>query len=109
MFSPASCHSVISVLRFSAVILLRPATYWPSHLTLKRKLRYGSNRLVLAFIRAIAAPPLPSCTVQKPSDSRSALARCFLLGRLVDLLAQLQDDKLGGLEGCEANQDVDHA
>src|SRR4051812_4602509 len=53
MFSPASRNSTISVVRFSAPILVRPATYWPSHLTLKRKLRYGSKRLVLGLTRAI--------------------------------------------------------
>src|SRR6266498_2048608 len=44
--SPDSCQSTTSVLRLSALHLLRPATYLPSHMILNLKLRYGSRRCV---------------------------------------------------------------
>src|SRR5215212_4433546 len=42
--SPPSRCSTTSVVRFSAPILLTPATYRPSHLTRNLKFLYGSNR-----------------------------------------------------------------
>src|SRR4029077_8689153 len=51
--SPPSYQGVTSVVRFSAPHLLNPATYWPSHFTLNRKPRYGSNRVLLTVNRAI--------------------------------------------------------
>src|SRR6202011_5962952 len=87
MFSPASRYSTISVVRRSGLILVRPATYSLSHFTLKRKVRYGSKRLVWGVMRAIVVHPLS--------------------GWLVDLLAQLEHDELGRFERREADQDVD--
>src|SRR6188474_2990567 len=43
---PARC-SITSVLRLSALTLLTPATYRPSHLTRNLKFLYGSKRFVL--------------------------------------------------------------
>src|SRR3954470_11393336 len=57
--SPPSYQAVTSVVRFSAPHLLNPATYWPSHFTLNRNPRYGSNRVLLTVNRAICVP-LPS-------------------------------------------------
>src|SRR5215212_3549294 len=42
--SPPSRCLTTSVVRFRAVILLTPATYFPSHLTRNLKFLYGSNR-----------------------------------------------------------------
>src|SRR5262249_36907040 len=55
--SPPSYQGVTSVVFFSALHLLRPATYWLSILILKRNPRYGSNRVVLTVNLAICRSP----------------------------------------------------
>src|SRR3954471_8923992 len=53
--SPPSRCFTTSVVRFRALILLTPATYFPSHFSRNLKFLYGSNRLVftenLAMLR----------------------------------------------------------
>src|SRR3954471_2181504 len=55
--SPPSYQGVTSVVRFRALHLLSPATYWPSHLILNLNPRYGSNRVVLTVNLAIGCSP----------------------------------------------------
>src|SRR3954470_17966819 len=97
MFSPASRNSTISVLRLSAPILVSPATYWLSHFTLNRKVRNGSNRFVLALIRAIVYA----------SSWRCGMTRlCHLL---IDLLLESKHDEFRRLQRRETDEDIDHA
>src|SRR6266540_2229507 len=86
--SPPSRCSMTSVVRLSAEHLLTPATYFPSHLTRYLKVLYGSKRLGLTVNWAMAA-----------------LLGLDLPGELLDP----DDDELGRLERCEADEDVDDA
>src|SRR5262245_15090985 len=92
--SPASRHSVISVVRCRALHLWSPATYWLSHLILNLKLRYGSKRWVLTVNRATCSPPCHHIPC---------------LRHLSDLLTDLHDYKLGRLEWRKTYQDVNDA
>src|ERR1035441_4981978 len=56
--SPPSYQGVTSVVRFKAPHLLRPATYWPSHLILNLKPMKGSNRLLLTVNLGMDDSPL---------------------------------------------------
>src|SRR6185369_3085806 len=47
--SPPSRCLTTSVVRLSALTLLTPATYFPSHLTRNLKFLYGSKRVVLTL------------------------------------------------------------
>src|SRR5262245_56642058 len=86
--SPPSRCLTTSVVFFSPLTLLTPATYRPSHLTRNLKFLYGSKRSGLTLNWAIA----PSL-------------RLHLAGDLLDL----DDDELGGLQWGEADHDVDDA
>src|SRR3954447_19292348 len=55
--SPPSYQGVTSVVRLSALHLLRPATYWPSTLILNLNPRYGSNRVALTLNLGIGRSP----------------------------------------------------
>src|SRR6266446_5071618 len=63
--SPPSRCSTTSVARLSALTLLMPATYRPSHFSRNLKFLYGSNRWVLTLNCAIPVLPpvraLASC------------------------------------------------
>src|SRR5215471_5712127 len=83
--SPPSRCLTTSVVRFSALTLLTPATYFPSHLTRNLKFLYGSKRVGLTVNSAMAS-------------LRSA--------RLSGELLQLDEHELGRLERGEADEDV---
>src|SRR6266496_6724401 len=55
--SPPSRCLTTSVVRFSELTLLTPATYLPSHLTRNLKFLYGSKRCALTVNCAIKKPP----------------------------------------------------
>src|ERR1700682_167856 len=84
--SPPSRCFTTSVVFFRPPTLLTPATYFPSHLTRNLKFLYGSKRCGFALNWAMLIS-----------------LRCGLSSHLLDL----DDDKLGGLQGRKANQDVD--
>src|ERR1700722_12954510 len=83
--SPPSRCLTTSVVRFSGLTLLTPATYRPSHFTRNLKFLYGSRRAAL--------------TVNWATVSSSDLE---LAGELLDM----DQDELGGFERSEADQDV---
>src|SRR5205823_12875156 len=83
--SPPSRCSTTSVVRFSAVTLLTPATYRPSHFTRNLKFLYGSSRVAL--------------TVNWATMFSSDL-------ELARELLDMDQDELSGFEGGEADQDV---
>src|SRR6266508_6350537 len=58
--SPPSRCLTTSVVRLSALTLLTPATYCPSHFTLNLKFLYGSNRLWFTVNWAIFRLPTPA-------------------------------------------------
>src|SRR5689334_4292769 len=84
---PASRHSMTSVERLIADIFDRPATYWLSHLTRNLKFLYGSSRWVFTENGGTA------------SSSRGGLG----------LLAEFDDDELGGAQRREPHEDVHDA
>src|SRR3954468_1545366 len=86
--SPPSRCLTTSVVRLSALTLLTPATYLPSHLTLNLKFLYGSKRWALTVNWAMVGS-LTSGVVG-PSD-------VDLAGHLL----QLDDHELGRLQGRE--------
>src|SRR4051794_31006642 len=69
LVSPPSYQDVTSVVRFRALHLFSPATYWPSHLILNRNPRYGSNLVLLTVKRAISPSPR---SVVRPTPGRPA-------------------------------------
>src|SRR2546429_6838266 len=79
-----------SVLRRSPLILLTPATYRPSHFTRNLKFLYGSKRFGLTVNSAMPFLLWPG-----------------LRRRAGGLLLNADDDELGRLERCEADDDVD--
>src|SRR5215470_17442802 len=83
--SPPSRCLTTSVVRFSGLTLLTPATYRPSHFTRNLKFLYGSRRLAL--------------TVNWATMSSSDLD-------LASELLDMDQDELGGFEGSETDQDV---
>src|SRR5262249_14958836 len=86
--SPPSRCLTTSVVRFSTLILLTPATYCPSHFRRNLKFLYGSKRCWFTTNCAIA------------------LSLDLDLSRQ---LLDLDDDKLRGLQWCKADHDVDDA
>src|SRR2546422_2188315 len=96
--SPPSRCSTTSVVRLSALTLLMPATYRPSHFSRNLKFLYGSNRWVLTLNCAI--PVLPP--VRALASSASGLD---LAGDLLDL----DHDELSRLERREPDEDVHDA
>src|SRR6266480_755040 len=87
--SPPSRCSTTSVVRFSAVTLLTPATYRPSHFTRNLKFLYGSNRLALTLNCAMSL----------------GLLHLDVAGQLLNP----DDHELRRLEWREADQDIDNA
>src|SRR5919106_5801479 len=83
--SPPSRCFTTSVVRFSALTLLTPATYRPSHFTRNLKFLYGSKRCALT-----------------ENWATFASLRLDLAGDLLDA----DDDELGRLQRCETDQDV---
>src|SRR5215212_9284028 len=83
---PIRCLTT-SVVRFSPVTLLTPATVWPSHFTRNLKFLYGSKRCGLA------------------GKSIAVLLGLDLAGQLLDA----DHDELGRLERREPDEDVHDA
>src|ERR1044072_8703733 len=92
---PCRCLTT-SVVRFSGLILLMPATVRPSHSTSNLKFLYGSNRCALTVNSAIGF--LQLSMIQGPLERE-------LPRRLLDL----DDDELGRPDRRDAHQDVDDA
>src|ERR1044071_5101326 len=84
--SPPSRCLTTSVVRLSALTLLMPATYRPSHLTRNLKFLYGSKRCALTVNWA-------TCVV--PPDALAGLD-------LASHLFELDDHEFGGLERRKA-------
>src|ERR1044071_6746673 len=99
--SPPSRCSTTSVVRLSALTLLTPATYRPSHLTRNLKFLYGSKRVGFTVNSAMPLSP--------PRAPASGPAACVLGLNLAGDLLDLDDHELGGLERREADDDVDDA
>src|SRR5262249_4218986 len=97
--SPPSRCLTTSVVRFSPVTLLTPATYFPSHLMRNLKFLYGSYRCGLEF------------------TLNGGINHPFLLIALIVLrisnfdlsghLLNSNDHEFGGLEWCKADLDID--
>src|SRR4030088_544794 len=88
--SPPSRCSKTSVVRFSAVTLLTPATYFPFHFTRNLKFLYGSQRCAL--------------TVNCAMFASIALCRSY-----ADDLLDLDDDEFGRTQRRKADDNIDAA
>src|SRR3954453_4148824 len=83
--SPPSRCLTTSVVRFSEVTLLIPATYRPSHFTRNLKFLYGSKRVALTVNWAIRPAPFRCLRPASGAGRRG-------------LLLDADHDELGGLE-----------
>src|SRR6266566_2412558 len=104
--SPPSRCLATSVVRFSMLTLLTPATYLPSHLTRNLKFLYGSNRCALMVNSAIMCAPFYQ--IDKSAPNTTVRYHRLLDSDLAGHLLKLNNHKLSRLERCKANHDIDN-